>query len=37
MREVTASIEQKDKGTTSDVESWEDALSRLMATEIPGG
>ena len=34
MREITGSIEQKDKGTSSDIESWEDALSRPMARKI---
>ena len=34
MREITGSIEQKDKGTSSDIESWEDALSRRIARRI---
>ena len=34
MSEITGSIEQKDKGTSSDIESWEDALSRRMARRI---
>lgn len=31
MREITGSIEQKDKGIVLDIESWKDALSRPMA------
>ena len=34
MREITGSIEQKDKGTSSDIESWKDAVSRPMARKI---
>lgn len=37
MGEVSVPIELMDKGTSSETESWEDALSKPVARENPGG